>query len=235
MRIIKETENIKNVRVYGLPESLIASGYPMRGEFFSGQKYVNLVNEAFTTSETMIRSKRLGSVKSGSGHDSFLKGAIVQFDWNTPVAYQPHILRYHFIDIISSQSSMHRVITLLKNNPDCMTPKISGLVEKYLEIRNDESYSKNEKLEQRQKIILNLPQSFSKVARYSTNYLQLKTMIMQRLGEPIKMWQEFISFMMELPLFAEICFTEKQIEAINNRKFKYLVEVKVDDKESVKF
>ena len=59
---------VSNVRVYGLPESVRASKYPMSVD-------LGELNEEITPTTC-----KLGSADVGSGHDNFLNGIIVQFD-----------------------------------------------------------------------------------------------------------------------------------------------------------
>jgi len=213
--------NITKVRVYGLKESLIASGYPMRTK----------IEDRDVNSTDYVRADKLGTVRTGTGHDSFLKGITVQFDWNTPVCFQPQILRYHFIDIISSQSTMHRLKKFDRSVfaygvSEATIDLVFRLVELHTEMIEEEIKQMHiEELgvtvtpaELYQAIIYNLPQGQMKIARYTTNYLQLKTMILQRaFSEPTDMWQEFTDWVLDLPEFKWLCLTEKQYEAIRNR------------------
>ena len=64
---------IKNVQVYGLEKSFKVSGYPM-----SIGDPDDIPEQSME--DMLKRAKTLGSAISGSGHDNFLKGIIVQFD-----------------------------------------------------------------------------------------------------------------------------------------------------------
>ena len=90
-------DTIKNVQIYGLEESIRASKFPMA------------VDTDKCTSEITERTISLGSVATGTGHDNFLKGIIVQFDWTFTPKCSVEVERYHFIDFVSSQSTMHRI------------------------------------------------------------------------------------------------------------------------------
>ena len=112
---------IFNVKVYGMEESLKASGYPMESEtigenkdglFFCGgdEGAVETCFESFDDrGKALERGKKLGTAPTGSGHDNFLKGIIVQFDMEYTQYLTPQFQRYHFADIVSSQSKMHRI------------------------------------------------------------------------------------------------------------------------------
>lgn len=113
---------VTNYKVSGLAESIVRSGYPMRKEPLSEEEfkrevedlenYFNKGIKSESAENNMKRAKKLGTAKIGSGHDSFLKGIVVQFDVRYAVYWTPQAQRYSFLDIISSQSSMHRIIKM---------------------------------------------------------------------------------------------------------------------------
>lgn len=96
---------INNVNVYGKNESIRASGYPMRSDIIGEWDDDELVN----LPSDINRAVKLGNVPTGTGHDNFLKGIIVQFDVTYPNYWTPQFQRYHFMDIVSSTSKMHRL------------------------------------------------------------------------------------------------------------------------------
>lgn len=51
---------------------------------------------------------RLSAANPGEGHDQVLTGIIVQFDLTCTNKMWVEMERYHFIDFVSSQSTMHR-------------------------------------------------------------------------------------------------------------------------------
>ena len=66
---------IKNVRVYGLEESIVRSGYPMQvGE---PEDLEMVVSMSLVTDREVARAKKLAKTPIGSGHNIFLKGVIV--------------------------------------------------------------------------------------------------------------------------------------------------------------
>ena len=96
---------VDNVRVYGLDESIIASGYPMQVNTYDMEEIaVDMIAEK--------RAKHLGNAVAGSGHDCFLKGITLQFDLQVSEYIWRQLDRYHFIDYISSQSKMHRILKM---------------------------------------------------------------------------------------------------------------------------
>ena len=96
---------VDNVRIYGLNESIIASGYPMQIETYD-------MNKVVIGDKDLKRCKHLGNAVAGSGHDCFAKGITVQFDLQVPEYIWRQLDRYHFIDYVSSQSKMHRILKM---------------------------------------------------------------------------------------------------------------------------
>ena len=178
---------ISNVEVFGLVKSAYVSGYPMKVDADEEEVYT----KAFD------RMGKLASCKSGSGHDNALKGIIVQFDITYPQYFSMQLQRYGHIDIVSSQSKMHR-ITKMNIKESCnkyVTDEIVKLVEKYkMEYLLDPTY------ERFMKIVSNLPMGFEMTMGISTNYLQLKTIYQQRKNHKLKEdWGGFCKVLEELP------------------------------------
>ena len=92
---------ISNVKIYGLEESIVASGYPMLSKAYSVGEFEDRVADInsivffegnskadLTEAEKRIKTaKHLGSVPNGTGHDNFLRGIVVQYDVKYPVYY----------------------------------------------------------------------------------------------------------------------------------------------------
>ena len=95
---------ISNVKVYDLKESVIACRNAMRLEI------PEYTDEEFEKS--LIRAKKLvaASYKSEvTCHDNWLVGVRVSFDIKYPGYISPELQRYHFLDIVTSSSKMHRI------------------------------------------------------------------------------------------------------------------------------
>ena len=88
---------VNNVKVYGLEESIRRAKFPMSTD----------INELNTDLTPGI--EKLAQTPKGSGHDNWLNGVIVQFDLTFSLKAWTELQRYHFIDFISSQSTMHRI------------------------------------------------------------------------------------------------------------------------------
>lgn len=186
---------IMNVNVWGYEESIGASGYPMIP--IGGEPIFDL-----------DRAIRLGNVQVGSGHDCFLKGIIVQFDMTLSQAMLAQIERYHFIDIVSSQSKMHKITTVTSDSfntyvDESIVQKFIELVEKYNVFNKD--FSKGYKENYLKMLIYSCPCGLEMSARFTTNYLQLKTIYHQRKNHRLDEWKEFCEWVESLPKFKKLC------------------------------
>lgn len=203
---------IQNVRVYGIEESIVASGYPMMAEVGEMDKEINL-------EKGYKRAKKLGRAVAGSGHDCYLKGITVQFDLQAPEYFWRQFDRYHFRDYISSQSKMH---TILKFDIDKMCNKYTSattieVLKDYIDQYNTFEEGKFEEIELRdgskipytkenlfRMIIANVPSGLMLTARITTNYLQLKNIRNQRKTHKLQEWHIFNEFLDTLPAFTEL-------------------------------
>lgn len=203
---------IFNDRVYGLEESLIASGYPMVAESIEEWNETPSVEE-----KDFKRAGKLGNVPTGTGHDSFLKGIIVQFDITYPNYWTPQFQRYHFADIISSTSKMHRLtkMDLKKSCNEYVDDVVIENLNRWIEIFNSFEKEQKEveldgkiytKYEIYMKIISNCPMGLEQTMRVTTSYLQLKTIYLQRRYHKLKEdWGNFCDWCLTLPYFEEFC------------------------------
>lgn len=200
---------ITNVRVYGLNESIAASRYPMTINEIDMDCEVAL-NEAVELQFPV--AKKLGAAKSGSGHDCYLKGIIVQFDIQMSQLLYPQISRYHFIDFVSSMSKMHRITKMdLENSfhpsvDDVIKSRFIDLVNLY-NAASDET-EKSIKAELLEKIYYSIPMGLELTARMTTNYLQLKNIYFQRKYHRLKEWREICYWIESLPRFRELVLGE---------------------------
>jgi len=182
--------NIQNVQVYGLEESVAASGYPM------STKVMNLNNLKSAGEKNHNRADRLAAVPIGSGHDQFLTSIIVQFDLTFPLKTWVELQRYHFIDFCSSMSTMHKITNMdvEKCCNDYVDNDIINILEKYIE-----HYINNPTNENFYRMIYNIPSGFEYTARLTTNYRQLKTIYAQRKNHRLPDWHIFCEWIETLP------------------------------------
>ena len=208
--VVKSCDGIvSDCHVYDLDESVRASKYPMA------------VDHNKTNSEITDRTKSLGRTGMGEGHDNFLSGIVVNFDLTITNKMWVEAERYHFFQIVSSQSTMHRISKIgeNRNNFDShVDPRtLSILNEKIAEYNRLSSLVTTSDLNVTQKrdellkeayldILMNVPAGLKLTARISTNYRQLKTIYYQRKNHRLPEWRKFCNWMeTELPHFKELC------------------------------
>ena len=208
--VVKSCDGIvSDCHVYDLDESVRASKYPMA------------VDHNKTNSEITDRTKSLGRTGMGEGHDNFLSGIVVNFDLTITNKMWVEAERYHFFQIVSSQSTMHRISKIgeNRNNFDShVDPRtLSILNEKIAEYNRLSSLVTPSDLNVTQKreellkeayldILMNVPAGLKLTARISTNYRQLKTIYYQRKNHRLPEWRKFCNWMeTELPHFKELC------------------------------
>ena len=187
---------IENTQVYGLETAIKSSGNPMRTE----------LDKSEVTEKDMLRAVKLGTTRSGEGHDNFLKGIIVQFDVTAPLYWWKQAQRYHWFDFVSSQSTMH---SLLKFDvtTQCVgttSPKVLAIIDKMVKQYKKLKDGDPTKLDKWQEIVSSLPCGFCLGASMTTNYQQLKTMYLQRRYHKLHEWKEFCAWCESLPEFKKI-------------------------------
>ena len=188
---------VNNVSVYGIEDSFRRAKYP----------YIidpDKANDDFTDG-----LKKLAKSHKGEGHDQFLTGIIVQFDLTFSVKAWIELERYHFIDFISSQSTMHRItkFDLDKAYNEYVDKKIvermKELVEEYNEIASYGSELSEAVRETLNRMYLEIlysnPCGFRLTAGMTTNYRQLKTIYSQRKNHRLPEWREFCKWIEKLP------------------------------------
>ena len=189
---------MSNIMVYGLCESIRASKYPMSTDIES-------LNDDITE-----RVRSLGKAAPGSGHDQFITGIIAQFDLTFSVKAWTEAQRYHFLDFVSSQSTMHRItrFDLDKAYVPYVDPRVIQIMkEKVDEYNRLKSENAPEKIlaEHYLGILYTNPAGFRLTARMTTNYRQLKTIYHQRKTHRLPEWRSMCKQIEELPMFKELC------------------------------
>lgn len=180
---------IENWKVYDLKESVIACRNAMR------ITPAQITDEEFNAS--MPRAIMLANSQSGSGHQTFLSGIRVSFDIKYPNYISPELQRYHWIDIVSSSSKMHRLSSMdmdtcfNKYVTDESKEQMKRLVKKFNDTKSYEDFMV---------MLSNCPQGIELFMRVSTNYLQLRTLYRQRKTHKLKEdWGEVCEFIEKLP------------------------------------
>lgn len=182
---------ITNVKVYDLEESVIASRNAMR---LTPSEYSE---DEFK--ESLPRAIKLAKCGGGSGHSNFRKGIRVSFDIKYPNYFTPELQRYGFVDIVTSSSTMHKLMDMdLDISFNEYTDKraielMKELVSKYKENKNYINFMA---------CISTCPRGIELFMRCSTNYEQLATIYKQRKNHKLKEdWvEEFCNnFICKLP------------------------------------
>ncbi|MFR5470006.1 MAG: hypothetical protein ACLTG7_00630 [Romboutsia sp.] len=147
----------------------------------------------------------LGNVKAGSGHNCMFKGVQFNMIINMPLYWLKEYQRYHFTDIISSQSTMHCVtqMDIKEHCSDRVEPIIIDMINKGVEYFNSlPKEAVKERKEAFNYIVANLPSDFHLAMGITMNYLQALSMVKQREHHKLDDWSEdFVPFLKELPFF----------------------------------
>ncbi len=176
---------VTNAKVYGLDESIIRAKYPMS------------IDTSKLNSEVTKGVLALAQCEKGTGHDNWLNGVLVQFDLTYTVKAWTEAERYHFLDFVSSQSTMHRIaqFDLDKQYDSHVDPRIISIVkelaDRYNETKDPEDYLK---------LLMSNPCGFQLTAGMTTNYRQLKTIYAQRRNHRLPEWREFCAWIETLPM-----------------------------------
>lgn len=175
---------IRNACVYDLDDSIRASKFPMSTD-----------PESLTPMLTKTAIS-LAQSQSGHGHDNYLQGIRVAFDMDITVKALVEAERYHFLDIVSSTSTMHKITNVDIDKAYCkyvdmrMIALMMELVEEYNANPTPEGYLR---------ILYSNPCGFTYTVRFTTNYRQLKTIYIQRKSHRLPEWREFCEWIETLP------------------------------------
>lgn len=184
---------ISNVQVYGLEESIKRSKYPMS------------TDTSTCTTEPTKTTYSLGRASVGSGHDNWLNGVIVQFDLTFTNKAWVEAERYHFLDFVSSQSTMHRItkFNLDKAYIEYTDPHMIEIMQQLVDQYNADPTPDNYL-----KVLYSNPAGFKITAGMTTNYRQLKTIYYQRKNHRLPEWRVFSEWITTLPMFKELILNE---------------------------
>lgn len=166
---------ISNIKIYDFMESVIACRNAMR---LTPPEYTEEEFEA-----SLPRAIKLANTPQGSAHSNFLCGIRVAYDIKYPAYFTPELQRYHFNDIVTSSSKMHKLINMnmdLAFN-EYVTEDSIAQMKNLIQIYNrDKSY------ENFMRVLSNCPLGIELFMRCTTNYLQLKTIYNQRKTHRLK-------------------------------------------------
>lgn len=191
---------INNCRVYDVFNSIRASGYPMKAH------YDDEVAEKELTVQDWNRAEALAKRDSSEGHDNFLSGLLISMDITATKQWWTEFQRYHFQQIVSSQSTMHR-LAKMQLDTACIKHTDSVIVNRLIELQK--RYNENPTDENFLTLIYSCPSGLKLTARVTTNYRQIKTMVKQRHNHRLPEWREFCKELpYKLPDYPELILGE---------------------------
>lgn len=222
--------SVRNVRVYDLKESVIACRNAMRTEI------PEYTDEEFEKS--LVRMKKLvvasAKDKHVKCHDNALTGIVVNFDLVYPQYITPELQRYHWVQIVTSSSKMHKML-FRKADEACNEYTSQGSVDilqadidRYNRILDDDNFKEEKFVLRGGKEIIDTnkddalyhariiamsdcPMGYELFMRVSTNYKQLQTIYWQRKDHRLKEdWSAFCQFIKELPYSKELILGEDE-------------------------
>lgn len=195
---------IRNIKIYDLEESVIASRNAMR------VAPADYTKEEFEKS--LQRAIKLAKLGGGSGHSNFRVGIRVAFDVIYPNYISPEMQRYHFFDIVTSSSKMHKLTSM---DMDACFNKYVTQESKDQMKRLLDDYSKAETNDDKytcfMRLLSNCPQGIELFMRVTTNYEQLATIYRQRKNHVLREdWQNFCAFIESLPYAKELIICDNE-------------------------
>lgn len=190
---------ILNVQVYDLYESVIACRNAMRTTL-----------PAYTETEfreSLKRAKKLCQTPSGSGHANFRTGIRVSFDIIYPNYITPEMQRYHWFDIVTSSSKMHKIMEM--DFDYCCNEWVTYESKEQMK-RLIQDYKEDQCEANFMRVISNCPMGIELFMRVSTNYEQLHTMYHQRKNHKLPEWREYFckTFIPSLPYAKDLIICE---------------------------
>lgn len=179
---------VDNAVVYGLRNSVRRAKFPMS---------TDVAKPGFVITEGI---RALATSAPASGHDQWITGVIVQFDLTFTNKAWTELQRYHFIDFVSSQSTMHRItrFDLDKAYSAYVDPRMIEIMKEKVKAYNDEP-DEEQKKERYLEVLYSNPAGFRLTAGMTTNYRQLKTIYRQRKNHRLPEWRAFCRWIETLP------------------------------------
>ena len=193
---------LSNVVVYDLKESVIASRNAMR---VAPPQYTDEEFEAsMPRAVKLVQASKAGEVKC---HDNFLVGIRVSFDMKYPNYFTPEFQRYHFADIVTSSSKMHR---LAKMDMDACFNKYVSDESKAQMNKLLAEYNEHQSYDNYMRLLSNCPLGIELFMRISTNYKQLQTIYFQRRHHKLQEdWGAFCEMIESLPFAHQLIIGDK--------------------------
>lgn len=206
VHIVDGCDCVSNAKVFGLEDSIRRAKFPMS------------VDPEALSKELTKGIKALAQSGRGEGHDQWLTGVIVQFDFTFSNKGWVEAERYHFLDFVSSQSTMHRItkfdldeayneyvdqriIDILKEKVKDYNDFVDSIATGLLP-QSEEELKKIEKQKAKKylEVLYSNPAGFRLTAGMTTNYRQLKTIYAQRKNHRLPEWRTFCKWIETLPM-----------------------------------
>ena len=212
---------IHNVQVYNLFESLVASGNAMRTELVdmktlqkefdsaADEETTELAEEARKGLKRCTKLTQAG-LKGVSCHSNYLTGILVSFDVVYPCYWTPESQRYHWFNIVTSSSKMHRLCKMRgeeyfnKYTDKRSIAILQEKIDKYNSIEDNTWTVDSPKYIAFMEMLSSCPQGLELFEHVTTNYKQLQTIYFQRRNHKLFEWHNFCKMIEQLPYFKEL-------------------------------
>lgn len=190
---VDDYDCVSNCKVHGLSDSIRRAKFPMSVD-------VDSLNGNLTQGIA-----NLAMSGHGEGHDQWLTGVVVQFDLTFSNKAWVEMERYHFIDFVSSQSTMHRIARFDLDSAynEYVDKRAVELMKEKVDAYNAEEDPELKK-EKYLEVLYTNPAGFRITAGMTTNYRQLKTIYSQRKNHRLPEWRRFCEWIETLPASALI-------------------------------
>lgn len=187
---------ITELEVYDLDKTLKAVTLPM------SVRYPPIADTGDEINRGLQRLEKLSNNPCGTGHDNALSGILVAMNVTATVKWWEQFQRYHFKQIVSSQSTMHKLRAMITSNSATFAQGTNPEIVRILQ-----RMASNEKVTT-EELAYSCPMGLELTARVTTNYLQLKTMYFQRRTHKLKEWRDFCEMIRKLP-YADVFIVGK--------------------------
>lgn len=222
---------IYNVQVYNLTEALIASGNAMRTELVDVKaltdEQANALKEELPGPTGLYTEIRKGhkrairltqaGLKGVSCHSNYLTGILVSFDVVYPCYWSPESQRYHWFNIVTSSSKMHRLCKMRgeeyfnKYTDKRSIAILQEKIDKYNSIEDNTWTVDSPKYVAFMEMLSSCPHGLELFEHVTTNYKQLQTIYAQRKNHRlIEDWGPFCKMIEELPYAKELIIGNKE-------------------------
>ena len=222
---------IHNVQVYNLTEALIASGNAMRTELIDveslTEEYLSSVKEELPQPKGLVDEINKGmkrcikltqaGLKGVSCHSNYLTGILVSFDVIYPCYWSPESQRYHWFNIVTSSSKMHRLCKMRgeeyfnKYTDKRSIAILQEKIDKYNSIEDNTWTVDSPKYIAFMEMLSSCPQGLELFEHVTTNYKQLQTIYAQRKNHKLlEDWGPFCKMIEGLPYAKELIIGNKE-------------------------